>query len=343
MTIKRRDSEESIGPDRIFEMFHGLWVSGILKAAVELDVFTAIAEGSTTVEAIAAKIEASSRGTRILLNALGALDLVWKRKESYGLEPIADTFLVRGKEAYIGDFSSAVPVAHWEAFGKMAEAVKKGAPVCDFLTHESEDWEQVALALVPLGIPVARSLGDILGIGREGRSGCTILDVACGSGVYGYTLLQQDPRATVTGLDRKNVLKVAARVARDMGVAERVTHRAGDILTMDYGHSEFDIAIVSHILQGFDAAQGRGILEKVYDGLFPGGVVVINDFVADEDRCTRRFPLLFACYMLLVTPEGDTYTFSEFKSWLDAIGFQAATKHEVPGESTLIVANKKGP
>lgn len=341
MAIKAQISEESITPDSIFEMFHGLCVTGILKAGIELDIFTKIAGGYNTVESIAKTIEASGRGTRILLNALCALGLLIKSKNRYNLTPIADKFLVKDKETYIGGFSSAIPLAHWEAFGRMAEAVKKGVPVSDFITYESQEWEEVALGLIPLGVPVARALCDILDIGKESKTGLKVLDVACGSGIYGYVFLQQDSEATVTCIDRQNVLKVAKKVAKKMGVADRVINRPGDILTMDYGHSEFDIAILSHILQGFSPKKGKMILKKVYEALIPGGTVVINDFVADEDRSKIKYPLIFASYMLIVTKDGDTYTFSEFKSWLDEIGFENVAKHNVPGESTLIISTKK--
>ncbi|MFX0202118.1 MAG: methyltransferase dimerization domain-containing protein [Candidatus Hodarchaeota archaeon] len=340
MTLETTISEESVTPDIIFEMFNGIWVTAVLKAGVALDIFTRIAEGYETVDAIAKNTETSRRGTRILLNALCGLELLTKTEDRYNLTPVTNKFLVKGKETYIGGFSSAIPLAHWEAFGKMAEAVKKGTPVFDFISHESEAWEEVALSLIPLGVPVAQALCKILGIGEEGRTALKVLDVACGSGVYGYILLQQDPRARVVGLDRQNVLNVAWTVAQSMGVADRVIHRAGDILTMEYGDTEFDIAIVSHILQGFGPIKGRSILKKVYEALVPEGMVVINDFVADEERFKKKYPLLFATYMLLVTPEGDTYTFSEFKTWLEAIGFENVTEHDVTGESSLIIATK---
>ena len=340
MAINSPISKESITPDTIFKMLHGFWITGILKAGIELEIFTKIAYGHKTIDKIAEALESSRRGIRILLNALCAIGLLTKSRDIYSLTPTADKFLVKNKETYIGSFSSAIPLAHWEAFGRMAEAVKSGKPIVDFISCESKEWEEVALSLIPLALPVADALCDIIGIGRGDKTGLKILDVACGSGIYGYTLLKHDPKSSVTGIDRQNVLRVAENVAQKMGVADRVVHRPGDILAMTYGHNEFDIAIVSHILQGFGPEKGRRILEKVYKALISGGMVVINDFVADEERSIAKYPLLFACYMLIVTEDGDTYTFSEFKSWLDEVGFIDVTKHDISGESTLITAIK---
>jgi cyclopropane fatty-acyl-phospholipid synthase-like methyltransferase len=196
---------------------------------------------------------------------------------------------------------------------------------------------------VPSGLAAASVIADILGIATKMPPGVKVLDLACGSGVYGYVLLQRDPKATVTDIDWQNVLKVANKVAQNMGVAGRVTHKPGDILSIDYGEDEFDIAIASNILQAFDPETNKTILSKIGKALKHGGTVVINDLVPDEERCKARGALSFAVYMLVVTTGGDTYTLSEFESWLKDAGFDNVAKHRIPGGTTVITATKRPP
>src|SRR5262249_47044357 len=73
-----------------------------VMAAVELDVFTAIAEGNKTAAAVAKAIKASKRGVERLLDALAGLGYVTKRGQQIALTPVSDTFLVRTKPSYIG-------------------------------------------------------------------------------------------------------------------------------------------------------------------------------------------------------------------------------------------------
>ena len=329
-----------VRPDAILDKASSFWVSAILKAGTELDVFTEIAAGNDTVEKVASSIKASERGVRILLNALCALGIISKAEGKYLLTPAADQFLVKGKDSYVG-YAIFTTLRDWEAVGRIAEAVKKGSPLIGGYGAESEVWEEVAIGLTPSGLATGSIIGDVLGIGTKMEPGVKVLDIACGSGVYGYVLLQRDPKATVTDIDWQNVLKVAQKVAHDMDVAGRVTYKPGDMLSIDYGEEEFDIAIVSNILQAFDPETNKTILSKICKALKPGGTVVIHDILPDEERTKAIRALIFAVYMLLVSTGGDTYTLSEFESWLKETGFENVATHRVPGGTTLITATKR--
>lgn len=340
--MHKEDSSQGKEPvrlDQIFEMAGTIFTSAILKACIELDVLTQIASGNDSVGKVASAIQASERGVRILLDALCSLKIITKENNKYFLAPAAEQYLVKGKDSYMG-YAVLNILRDWEAFGRVAEAVKKGSQVVDAFGSESKEWEDVSIALMPSGLATASIIADVLGIASKIEPGVRVLDLACGSGVYGYLLLQRDPDATVTGIDWENVLDVAKKVARDMGVDDRVTHIPGDILNINYGNEEFDIAIASNILQAFDPETNRMILGKIYKALKPGGILVINDLVPDEERSKARTALYFAVYMLIVSRGGDSYTLSEFEKWLKDAGFRNTVEHRIPLPTTLITATR---
>jgi len=174
----------------------------------------------------------------------------------------------------------------------------------------------------------------------DSREGFRVLDIACGSGVYGFSILQRDPTATATDYDLEDVLNVSANVARYMGVEDRVIFQPGNIENPDFGESVFDLVIISHILQGYDPSMIQVIIGEIYRALVPGGRVVIHEFVPDEQRVSKCLPLLFAAYMFAVTPGGGTYTFSESSQWLTAVGFRSPKIHDLPTQTSIIVAHK---
>src|SRR5580693_7997118 len=120
---------QSIGvsPKKIQDdMWAGLGTQALLSA-IELDIFSIISEGNRTVIDIARRAKAKSRGTRMLLDAMVGLGYLTKKGEKYALEPLSETYLVRGKESYMGDMVMIARITH-PAWLRLTEIVKTGVP-----------------------------------------------------------------------------------------------------------------------------------------------------------------------------------------------------------------------
>ena len=81
-----------------------------LKAAVELEVFTAIAEGADTVGALATRCAASERGIRILCDYLTISRLLTKAGDRYQLTP--DSALLSGEGRRRRTSGERSPLSH---------------------------------------------------------------------------------------------------------------------------------------------------------------------------------------------------------------------------------------
>jgi hypothetical protein len=114
-------------PEVVFQTFTAYQRTATLKAAVELDVFTAIGQGAVTPDALAAHVGAAERGVRSLCDALVVMGLLTKSDGRYGLAPDASVFLDRRAAAYvgmIGRFLTSPWVA--ECFERLTDAVRRG-------------------------------------------------------------------------------------------------------------------------------------------------------------------------------------------------------------------------
>ena len=89
-------------PELLFQTLNAYQRTAALKTAIELDVFSAIHEGAQTAPAIADRVGASVRGTRILCDFLALLGLITKTGDQYALTPDTAVFLVRQSPAYMG-------------------------------------------------------------------------------------------------------------------------------------------------------------------------------------------------------------------------------------------------
>src|SRR4051794_20611190 len=92
-----------VTPDGIMQLGLGFWGSKTLLSAVELGLFTLLADGPLDAESIRAKLELHPRAMRDFLDALVALGMIARDKDSqYANTPATNEFLDRRKPAYIG-------------------------------------------------------------------------------------------------------------------------------------------------------------------------------------------------------------------------------------------------
>ena len=89
-------------PERFFNAINAYEQTEAIKSAVELDLFTAIAEGNKTSASIAKRCNSSERGTRILCDFLTIHGFLTKDDSSYALAPDTAMFLNRQSPAYLG-------------------------------------------------------------------------------------------------------------------------------------------------------------------------------------------------------------------------------------------------
>src|SRR5438552_8414687 len=117
---------------QVFQGFTAYQRSAALKGAIALDLFSAIAEGNATAEALATRCQASTRGVRILCDYLAAVGFLHKTDGRYTLDPESGPLLDRHSPLYVGSAIRflASPVV-MQSFADVAGAVRKGGTVVD--------------------------------------------------------------------------------------------------------------------------------------------------------------------------------------------------------------------
>ena len=327
-------------PELFFETLQSYQRTAAMRAAIELDIFSAIGDGAQSVAQIATACKASPRGTRILCDYLTIMGFLAKTGDTYQLTPDATLFLTKRSPAYLGgmiEFLIAPEIMR--NFDDLANTIRRGTVTAaeDTVSTDNPVWETFARAMVPMMMPPAQAIAGILGVATAGPM--RVLDIAAGHGIFGIAIAQHNSQAEVVAVDWKGVLKVASENAAKMGVGARHKALAGDAFTVDWA-GNFDVALVTNFLHHFDAATCTTLLGKVARALNPGGRVAILEFVPNEDRVTPGIAASFAIQMLAGTPAGDAFTFREYQEMLTAAGFGGATAHKLHGPETLIVAAK---
>src|SRR5438445_3616928 len=99
-------------PALLFDTFNAYQRTQAIKTGIELELFTAIAEGKTTAKAIAERCGASERGTRILCDFLVISGFLTKQGDNYGLTPDSAMFLDKRSPAYMGTVTEFILSPH---------------------------------------------------------------------------------------------------------------------------------------------------------------------------------------------------------------------------------------
>jgi 3-hydroxy-5-methyl-1-naphthoate 3-O-methyltransferase len=166
-----------------------------------------------------------------------------------------------------------------------------------------------------------------------------VLDLAAGSGVWGIAMAQGSEKVSVTAVDWPEVIPVTRKTVSRFGLAGRFSYVEGDLLQVDFG-SGYNLATLGHILHSEGRERSQALIKKTFQALAPGGTIAVAEFLVNEDRTGPVNALFFAVNMLVNTDTGDTYSFEEISSWLEAAGFTDARKLDAPGPSPLILATR---
>jgi O-methyltransferase domain/Dimerisation domain len=331
----------SPGPERIFDTLNAYQKTAALKTAIELDVFTAIAQGTNSTAALAKECQASERGIRILCDYLAVNGLLVKHEQRYELAPDSAIFLNKQSPAYIGSVVGFLALPELtDAFKDLTDIVRNGGSLDGDATTTEPDspkWVEFARSMAPLQKIAAEGVAETLdaNTGKKWK----VLDIAAGHGMYGVTIAKHNPNAEIFAVDWPRVLDVAKENAQAAGVAARYHVLPGNAFEVDFGE-DYDLALLTGFLHHFDPAAIETLLRKIHGALKQDGAVVSVEFVPNEDRVTPPMPAAFSMVMLASTRAGDAYPFSEYERMFRAAGFSSSELRRTPGPQSFIISKK---
>lgn len=329
--------EPDISPERISEIARGFQDARILLTAYELGVFAAIDVLPKTSAEVAEHCGTETRATDRLLNALCVLRLIVKEGGRFSNTPGASRWLVPGKPGYMAGLMHVVNL--WRTWGTLTEAVRAGhAADLAAINDRGDEWLSAFIGAMHANAagraPQIVAMLDLAGVRR-------VLDVGGGSGAYAMAFAQASPEITAAVFDLPNVVPIARGYIAKEGLSARVETVAGDYSADELGRG-YDLVFMSAIIHINSPDENRELFRKAARALAPGGRLVIQDFIVDENRTSPPGAVLFALNMLVGTRSGDTYTESEVRSWMEEAGFSQATRMDTAAGSALICGRCSG-
>jgi predicted nicotinamide N-methyase len=329
-------------PEHIFQTLNAHHQTATLKAAIEMDLFTAIDEGNRSIGDLAKRLNASERGVRILSDNLVLSGFLRKENSGYGLTQEAALFLSKRSPQYLGTIAEFLNSRqHYENMAHLTEAVRRGGTATakgDNREPNDDLWVSFARSMAPITIPAANFIART--VATQDSKPVRVLDIAAGHGMYGITIAKHNPKAQITALDWPAVLEVAKENAAKAAVADRYKTLPGSAFEADLGEG-YDLVLLTNIFHHFDKNTCVLLMRRVHQALRPGGSAATLEFVPNEDRVSPPSEAAFSLLMLVGTDAGDAYTFTEYQEMFRAAGFLETTLHPIPGTPQELLISQK--
>lgn len=314
----------------IVDLASAYYGSAVLFAALELDLFSAVARAPerATAAHLAQAAGLDRRGLRLLLDACVAIGLLAKEGETYRNTAAGALALVEGAPQ---DLRGAIRYNRdvFPAWGRLADLARAGRPVEEPARHLGDDPERTrnfALAMHGRALGIGRSVVPLLDL-----RGChRLLDLAGGPGTYAVLLAQANPDLHCVTVDLPAISAVASELVARSAVAARVTCRPGDYHHDTWENRTYDAVTLFGALHQEAAETIRSIARRAFAALKPGGRLYVLDLMTDATHTAPPFAALFAVNMALTTHDGWVFSDRELHGWLADAGFADLDTRPVP-------------
>jgi ubiquinone/menaquinone biosynthesis C-methylase UbiE len=172
-----------------------------------------------------------------------------------------------------------------------------------------------------------------------------ILDVGGNTGKWAIASTGYSPNIQVTIMDLPGQLNVAKAKIAELGLADRVSFSAVNILDEQVKFPKgFDAVWMSQFLDCFSEAEIVSILKRCYEALEEGGYVYILEPFWDKQRfeiaafCLQQTSLYFTA---LANGNSQMYSAETFLRCIDEAGFDIAEQVDNIGLSQTLLKCKK--
>jgi precorrin-6B methylase 2 len=344
-----RQTPAAPSPEHILQIGFGFWASKTLLSAVELDLFSVLADDGLTARQIADELGLHDRSRDDFLDALVSLGLLARDGDgaSARYRNTSDTalFLARQSPAYLGgmlEMANARLYGFWDGLtealrtGQPQNEIKSGAPgMFEGVYSDPVKLEGFLNAMQGLQLGAVSALCATLDL-SEHHMFC---DLGGANGALSAMIADANPHLRGVTFDLDPVTPIATANLEKRGVGDRVAAVSGDFFVDPFPLA--DVYFMGNILHDWSEAEKLALITKAHDALPDGGILVVIENVIDNERRANTFGLLMSLNMLIEMPGGFDYTGSQFDRWARTAGFTRTEIRPLAGPTSAAIAYKK--
>lgn len=296
----------------------------LIAALVHLDLFSYLADRPSTRAELCRELGITDRPADVMLTLFAAMGLLEQRQHVFHLTGLAREHLVKRSPWYLEPYFASVknrPITL-----DLLKVLRTGKPANWGSQETDKDWHksmetedfatQFTAAMDCRGVYLAQAVAKSIDLSGSRH----LLDIAGGSGVYACSLVSHYPHLRATVFEKPPVDAIAGRAIAGRGCSGKVRVVAGDMLAVALP-SDADVHLFSNVLHDWDEEVVRQLLQKSFDALLAGGLVMVHDAFLNAEK---NGPLHVAEYSVLLmhSSEGRCYSVAEMEQYLRDAGFR---------------------
>jgi hypothetical protein len=288
-----------------------------LMAGVRLGLFEALRGGARMAKEVARELSLDTEGVELVCRVLVCAGYLTRKGNQYELTELARKHMLRDGPLSLSWFAEFNYLS-WQWIDKLEEVVRTGRGIDVHHTMEEESaWESYQRAMLEGASFEAPLVAPLVPV-KEGAA--KLLDIGGSHGLNGAMICRLHPGLRSEVLDLPQAIEHDRKLAREAGIDDVVTHRAGDALTEELG-ADYDVIFLGNIAHHFAPEQNLALLRRAKESLTSGGTIAIWEGEQPGPEAEADiFGDAFALYFRL-TSTSRVYTADEYAGWLSAAGY----------------------
>ena len=335
-------------PDAILQAAFGFWSSKVLLTAVEMEVFTKLAQRRLTGAELGAEVGMHPRGIKDFFDALVAMKFLGREGDGatakYFNTPEGALFLDRNSPRYVGGILVMLNARLFKFWHDLPEALRTGKPQNEIKHGQKGMFEELYSELPRL----EQFMGAMTGLSRINFEALaakfdfsrykTLCDIGGATGLLCIEAAKKHPNLRAVSFDLPPVEPIAKKHIAAAGLSDRVGTAGGDFFADPLPKA--DVITMGMILHDWNLEKKMHLIRAAYDALPPGGAFIVIEALIDDARRENVFGLLMSLNMLIEFGDAFDYSAADFRGWCTKVGFKRFETIHLNGPSSAAIAYK---
>ena len=309
----------------------------VVLSAIELGLFSELASGPTSAEALAKRLHLDRHALETLLAALVSLGYLECESGLYRNSEFSSRALVKESPEYEGD-TALMSLWFMRQMCQLSDTVRMGRGRESFEEAVSESPARAAWLASAMD-QVARNYSDSIAGHLDMRGVRRLLDVGGAEGSLARAMLAANSEAEADIFELPHVAEAARQRIREHGLEHRIKVIEGDFRSDELGEG-YDLLFFSNIFHLCDEALARSLIGKAARALNPGGRLAIKDVVPRRDEPMPPAMALFNVVTMTISEGGCLHDEQSYAEWCLEAGLERPERLDCWERPSLLIARK---